>query len=143
VGIEQEKAVRTFFEAMVTAENACWNSTQVDRLLGYMSPDASYHVWAWHEPFVGRDAIREELLREAPLFSDATFEFLNFASVGSTVFVERRDWVTMNSKRADFHVVGVFEVDNSGKIASWRDYFDTAEITDKIGRVEGDPWLGT
>jgi limonene-1,2-epoxide hydrolase len=137
MGIEHEEAVRAFLEAAVTAENASWDSHQVERLLGYMSPAASYHVWAWHKPFVGRDAIREELLRQAPLFSDGTFEFLNFASAGQTVFVERRDWVTMNGKRAGFHVVGVFDFDDNGKIASWRDYFDTAELTAKVGRFEG------
>jgi limonene-1,2-epoxide hydrolase len=36
--------------------------------------------------------------------------------------MERIDWVTMNDKRAGFHVVGVFDVDDHGKIASWRDY---------------------
>jgi hypothetical protein len=85
-----------------------------------MSPDASYHVWAWYEPFVGRAAIREELLRQAPLFTDGSFEFLNFASAGQTVFVERRDWVRMNGKRAGVDVVGVFDFDENGKIASWR-----------------------
>jgi limonene-1,2-epoxide hydrolase len=60
-------------------------------------------------------------------------EMVNIASVGTTVFVQRRDWVTMNDKRAGFHVVGVFEVDADGKIASWRDYLDSREITVQVG----------
>jgi limonene-1,2-epoxide hydrolase len=62
---------------------------------------------------------------------------VNVASVGPTVFVERRDWVTMNDKRAGFHVVGVFEVDADGKIVSWRDYLDSREITVQVGPRSG------
>jgi limonene-1,2-epoxide hydrolase len=62
-------------------------------------------------------------------------EYLNFASVGETVFVERLDWFTLNDKRAGIHVVGVFQFGDDGKIASWRDYMDSAETTAKIGRV--------
>jgi limonene-1,2-epoxide hydrolase len=77
-------------------------------------------VFAWEEPFVGREAIRYELLRQAASYRDGRFEILNVASAGQVV-IERIDWVTMNDKRAGFHVVGVFEVDDHGKIASWRD----------------------
>jgi len=64
--------------------------------------EARYHVFAWEEPFVGHDAIRDELLRQAPGFRDTREEIVNVASVGQTVFVERRDWVTMNDERAGF-----------------------------------------
>jgi limonene-1,2-epoxide hydrolase len=134
---EQEETVRAFLEAAVTAEKAQWDSTQVERLLDYMAPDAIYHVFAWREPFVGHDAIRKELLWQAPSFSDASFEFLNFASVGSTVFVQRLDWFTMNDKHVHIHVVGVFEFNDDGKIATWRDYFDSGELAAKVGRLEG------
>lgn len=98
---------------------------------------ARYHVFASEEPFVGHDAIHDELLRQAALYSDARFEIVNIASVGQTVFLERIDSVTMNDKRAGFHVVGVFEVDNGGKIASWRDYLDSREMTVKVGPDSG------
>jgi limonene-1,2-epoxide hydrolase len=97
-----------------------------------MTPDARYHLFAWEEPFVGRDAIAEELLKEAAYCSDTQVEFVNIASAGQTVFVERLDWVTMNDKHAGFHVVGVFEVAADGKISNWRDYVDTREITTKV-----------
>jgi limonene-1,2-epoxide hydrolase len=134
MSVEHEGAVRAFLEPEM-AEGGHWESAQVERLLSQMAPDVRYHVFAWQEPFVGHDAIRDELLRQALLFSDGSVEFLNFASVGQTVFVERLDWVTMNGKRAGFHVVGVFEFDANGKIASWRGYVDSAEITAKVGRV--------
>jgi limonene-1,2-epoxide hydrolase len=100
-----------------------------------MTTDARYHVYAWEEPFVGREAIRGELLRQAPFFSDTEEEIMNVASVGHTIFVERHDCVTMFGKRAAFTVVGVFELDADGKITSWRDYLDSREIGVKAGQV--------
>jgi hypothetical protein len=50
-------------------------------VLDFMTPDARYHVFAWEEPFVGREAIREELLRQAPHYGDGEYEFQNVASV--------------------------------------------------------------
>jgi limonene-1,2-epoxide hydrolase len=102
-----------------------------------MAPDARYHLFAWEKPFVGHDAIRDELLRQAAMTSDGRFEFVNIASAGQIVFVERIDSTNVNGKRADFHVVGVFEVDADGKIASWRDYLDSREITIKVGADGG------
>ena len=130
---EHEEAVRAFLLA-ADGGGERWESTQVAPILSRMAPDARYHVFAWQEPYVGHDAIRQELLREAPSFRDGQVEFLNFASVGKTVFVERIDWVTMQDKRCGFHVVGVFDLDDNGKIVSWRDYLDSAEITAAVGR---------
>jgi limonene-1,2-epoxide hydrolase len=50
-----------------------------------------------------------------------------------SVFVERLDWFTMNDKHVNLHVVEVFEFDDHGNITSWRDYFDSAEITARVG----------
>jgi limonene-1,2-epoxide hydrolase len=49
--------------------------------------------------------------------------------------VQRLDIVTMFGKRAAFSVVGVFlELDEEGKITSWRDYLDSREIAVKVGQ---------
>jgi limonene-1,2-epoxide hydrolase len=124
LGIAQEEAVRDF---VVEAECEHMDASRIERLLDRMSPDARYHVRAWQEPFVGHDAIRAELLRQAPLFSDGRYETVNVASVGHTVFSERVDSVMIAGKRATFHLVDVFEVDADGKIASWRTYSDSGE----------------
>jgi limonene-1,2-epoxide hydrolase len=132
VSTDHEATVCEFLRAF---EGKQLDAAQIDRLLDYMTADARYHVYAWEEPFVGREAIRAELLKEAPVFSDGEFEFLNVASVGRTVFVERHDIITMFGKRAAVAVVGVFELDADGKITSWRDYFDSREIGAKFGEV--------
>jgi limonene-1,2-epoxide hydrolase len=134
VGIEREEAVRSF---LLEFSGEHLDSARVERLLGYMAADARYHVFAWWEPCVGHDAIREELLRQGTMASDTSFELLNFASAEQTVFVQRLDWFTMNNKHVCLHVVGAFGFDDNGKITSWRDYFDTAELTAKVGRIKG------
>ena len=131
MSIEHEEAVRAFLSDMAGEH---LDSARVERLLSYMAPDARYHVFAWWEPCVGHDAIRAELLKQGTVSSDHSFEFLSFASVGPTVFVERLDWFTLNDKHANIHVVGVVEFDDDGEITSWRDYYDSAEIRAKIGR---------
>jgi limonene-1,2-epoxide hydrolase len=128
---EHEEVVRSFL-ADFAGEHL--DSDRVERLLTYMAPDARYHVFAWWDPCIGHDAIRAELLKEGTGTSDCSFELLNFASVGRTVFVERLDWFTLNDKHVNIHVVGVFEIDSKGKISSWRDYYDGGEIRDKVGR---------
>src|SRR5262245_31785023 len=104
-----------------------WDDAQVDRIVNRMAVDARYHVHAWEEPVVGQDALREEFRKQAPHFSDTRFEIVNVASIGHTVFVERVDVITVNAKRGGIHVVGVFDVDADGKIASYRDYCDSRE----------------
>jgi limonene-1,2-epoxide hydrolase len=129
VGFEQEELARAF---ILEFECERVDPARVEAVLDRMAADARYHVFAWEDPFVGRAAIRDELLRQAAFYSDGRFEIVHVASVGRTVFMERIDWVTMNGERARFHVVGVFEVDDHGKIASWRDYVDSREIAVKV-----------
>ena len=47
---------------------------------------------------------------------------------GNTVINERVDTIKMKGKSADIPVAGVFELNNAGKIAVWRDYFDLATL---------------
>jgi limonene-1,2-epoxide hydrolase len=140
VSTDNEATVCEFLRAF---EGKQLDAAQVDRLLDYMTTDARYHVYAWEEPFVGREAIRAELLKQAPAFSDTEEEILNVASVERTVFLERHDIITMFGKRAAVAVVGVFEVDADGKITSWRDYFDSREIGAKFGEVPEVGRVGT
>jgi limonene-1,2-epoxide hydrolase len=133
LGIAPEQAVRDF---VVETECEHMDASRIERLLDRMAPGARYHVRAWQEPFVGHDAIRGELLRQAPLFSHGSYETLSVASVGQTVFTERVDSVIVEGKRASFHLVDVFEVDADGKIVSWRTYSDSAENAVKVAPSE-------
>jgi limonene-1,2-epoxide hydrolase len=115
MGAPQETAVRKFWaEAEVPGDH--WDAAQVDRLVEYMSPDIHYQVYAWEHPVVGKNAVREELIRQAPLFHDFRSEILAIASQGGTDFMKRRDSTMLGRKTLTQHAVGVFEVDAEGKI---------------------------
>jgi limonene-1,2-epoxide hydrolase len=133
VGTQDERAVRDFIKEWECSGS--WDEAQIERMLKCMTPDARYHVFAWDEPFEGHAEIRNELRRQAPRFSDVRIEILNVASSNQTVFVERVDWITKHGNRVGIHVVGVFELDPAGNVATWRDYSDSREIAIKYGRA--------
>ena len=130
MGEREEAAVRRFVEGL---DGQSWDDPQIKRALDQMTPDAHYHVYAWERPVVGQDAIRNEMQRQAPHFSDLHCEILNIASSGSAVFVQRLDSMMTKNGSLKCHLVAVFEVEPDGKIRSWREYYDSKEITSQVG----------
>lgn len=57
------------------------------------------------------------------------------ASVGETVFIERRDSMVFDGDPLTVHITGVYEVDDNRTIAVWRDYFDQREARAQRGPV--------
>jgi len=99
-----------------------------------LADDAVYRVNGWNEPFRGRDEIAAEFRRQRTLWSDFRYEMLNVATVGNLVLTERIDTVRVDGGDITVHVAGVFEFDAGGRIASWRDYFDSHEIEEQLAR---------
>ena len=129
MGAEQEATVRAFLAELDCEE---WDLARVDRALSRMAANARYHIFAWEAPFVGHDAIRAELLREASSPSNhrvVRIDIIAIASVGQIVFTERVDSGTLRGKPYAVHVAGVFEMDAEDKIAAWRDYLDSRELS--------------
>ena len=131
MGSEHEAVVASFLAAF---ECRRLGVLEVDRVVQHLAPDARYFVCAWEAPFVGRDAIREELIGQGRGFTDLRIEVDWIASAGSRVFTERRDCMVMDGTPVAFHLAGVFELTDDGKIAVWRDYFDSKEIATQVGR---------
>ena len=60
-------------------------------------------------------------------------KILKTMHAGNTVMNERVDTLVMKSgKTAVIPVVGVFELNDAGKIVVWRDYFDLGTFTRQI-----------
>ena len=116
----EEGIVREFLEFFVTGD--------VARAANYFADDGSYRTYAWQEPTVGVAAIRAVWERQAAAWNDFHYDLVNIASAGAVVFTERIDRGQSMGKDMAVHAVGVFEVDDSGKIASWREYADANEI---------------
>jgi limonene-1,2-epoxide hydrolase len=94
----------------------------------YFADGGSWRLNAWHEPVIGVQAIRADLERVEANWSGFRYDLLNVASAGTVVFVERIDRGHSQGKDMAVHVVGVFDVDEGGKITSWRDYYDAGEV---------------
>ncbi len=114
-------------EVVVSSFMASWK-LGVQESLSYLSQDAIYRVNAWHKPLQGIEAIRLDFERQRSMWTEFSCELLNTAIVGDTVFTERLDTVHTAGKDITIHSVGVFEVNDGGKITNWRDYFDMKEI---------------
>jgi limonene-1,2-epoxide hydrolase len=110
---EKEAAVRDFLNA--------WDEPK--KLGDFFADDAVFQMMA-RDPVHGRAAIADELANQAAWATDFDLAVLNIASDGDVVLVERLDRFNMNGKEIRVPVVGVFEVDGSGKFSAWRDYFD-------------------
>jgi limonene-1,2-epoxide hydrolase len=115
-----EDAVRSFLDLAVAGDVAA--------SLGCFAADASYRVNAWNDALVGVDAIGKDFERQRGLWTDFRYDLLNIATVGNVVFAERLDTVHMAGRDVNIHVTGVFELNDAGKITSWREYFDMKEI---------------
>lgn len=74
-----------------------------------------------------------ERFRKAKGMEAIRIEVLAIAASGGTVLTERVDHL-IDADGNDYHAgrcMGVFEV-SGGKITAWRDYFDTAEFSEKM-----------
>lgn len=105
-------------------------------LRGFLAGDARY------QPIVplasvrhGADAIVAELERQYRLYDECACDILNVAVAGRTVFTERIDTVRQlaNGQRTTTHVVGVFDLDETGRITWWREYWDALDCAGQLG----------
>ena len=89
-----------------------------------LADDVVYHNIGM-APSVGIDATVENLAGQWAMFP-ATYEFevRYAAAVGDVVLTERIDHIGSGDTSFPVPVMGAFEV-RDGKIARWRDYFDT------------------
>jgi len=121
--MDAEKIVRQFCDA--------WPRRDIDELLSYFAPDATYHNIPM-PPAVGHDAIRGVLDMFVPMSSSIEFDVRHLVADGNIVLTERVDRFVVNGKNVDLPVMGTFELDADGRITAWRDYFDLAQFTSQI-----------
>jgi limonene-1,2-epoxide hydrolase len=120
-------------EKVVNDLFAAWTRLNLDEVMGLFAEDG---VWdnVPMSPAKGKQAIREMtngFMKDATSFSA---KILRTVHEGNVVCNERVDTIVMkNGKKAEIPVAGMFEIDNSGKIKIWRDYFDLASFTKQLG----------
>lgn len=136
--------VAAFFAPVIDAEQivrdflALFHTDRLDGLAlrGFLADDARY------QPIVplalvrqGADAIVAELERQYLLYDECACDILHVAVAGRTVFTERVDTVRQlaSGQRTTTHVVGVFDLDEAGRVTSWREYWDALDCAGQLG----------
>jgi limonene-1,2-epoxide hydrolase len=134
--LDHEKTLRSFiaewgksFEALIEAFGK------------YLTGDA-----VWEKPSVSVTKSAEEAIALLRAFNQnfgaATYEseLRHVAVSGNIVFAERIDHVRRSdgSLIVAMPVTGIFEFDGDGRIAVWRDYFDSATIMKALDNLPSD-----
>ena len=108
---------------------AAWGRADLEAIMAAFAEDAVYHNIPM-EPCNGLEAIRAFIEGFFAMSPDGIkFEIGHQVCAGAVVMNERIDTLVMNGNEISLPVCGVFEVDDSGKITAWRDYFDMAAFS--------------
>jgi limonene-1,2-epoxide hydrolase len=128
MGVAEEKLVMEFLA------HGHGREMDVDAIVAMMTDDVVLQVNVpTRKPRVGREAAREELARGAAMSSgDLSGEVVSMVSNDRLVFQERNTVFEMGDKRITLRLAAVLEVVD-GKIAAWREYYDTVDLARQLG----------
>lgn len=104
-----------------------WNSRDLDHILARMTEDCFYHNIPW-PPMNGLAEIRsglEMFVRDAEQIEWIVHHAAE--TEDGAVLTERTDRFLLKGQWLEISVMGTFEL-RDGKIARWRDYFDSAQF---------------
>ena len=111
---------------------ATWRNEQAlhTGLRQYLLPDAVWENVGFSRtvgPEEAIDLMKKVVEQGGPAMANLEVEIVNIIAEGDIVMTERSDHMVddQGNRKATIRVVGVFHV-KDGKIAAWRDYFDTA-----------------
>lgn len=92
-----------------------------------------YVVYPTTPPVRGRQALKEELQRQARDSSNPKVVINAVASNGRQVFVERVDSFITMGKPLVISINSVFDVNDDGLIEGWREYMDPMTTARQLG----------
>lgn len=117
-------------EDIVRAFITAWSRLNVDELVGYFTPDGTYHNMM-AKPVSGHNNLRRFIGGFMRGWTATDWEILNIVARGDVVIAERVDRTQVGDKKVELPCCGVFEM-TGGKIKVWRDYFDLATYTKAV-----------
>ncbi|MFE4963820.1 nuclear transport factor 2 family protein [Streptomyces sp. NPDC056660] len=132
MGAAEETSVRRLLNLLESSDPA----ERKREIAELFTEDAVYemHVPA-PAPFRGRAAIVGELSRQSGQYRDLKAEIRSLVAAGRHVITERSDsfLVPHTGDRVTNEVCAVFELDDSGLIRNWREYWDVLALTRAMG----------
>jgi limonene-1,2-epoxide hydrolase len=131
VASQAEKIVREFCAAWGDGKVA---SPPVDKIVDMFAEQGEWQVCVPSgKVIMGRVAIRAEIVHQSGFSTYMQCGIEKIASLGSLVMTERVDHFTMGGKRVEHALVAVYDLDEQGKIVSWREYFDISDLARQLG----------
>lgn len=112
-------------EQIVRAMLEAWKRFDVEELVSYFTEDAVYDNVPRY-PVYGHDGIRKLLAALKPRMAEIDYVITKLGAFGDYVTTERMDYFHFDGKPFKVPTMGAFEI-RDGKIAAWRDYFDTSQ----------------
>jgi len=109
----------------VTAFIAAVERKDIAEAVSLAAADISYENMPI-SPVVGHEALAATLEMFLASATEVDWQILSQYEVGSVVFNERLDRFRIGDGWLELPIAGVFHIDEDGKIAVWRDYFDMA-----------------
>jgi len=123
-----ETKVSTAEEAVVRRMCELWSTRDADAMADLFVEDGVYHNVPSPQPMEGREAVRA-YLRKVCERLHIEVAIVHIASDGEWVLSERLDTHVEGARRMAVPVMNVSRVVD-GKLALWRDYYDTQMVKD-------------
>lgn len=112
---------------IVLAAIDAWRRLDLEAALALLADDAVFLPDPKAEPVGGREAIRKLWSYYMGLFASYTCEVHHMLATDQLVVTERTERIArVDGQQVVLPVASVFELDGSGKIIAWRDYWDPA-----------------
>jgi limonene-1,2-epoxide hydrolase len=105
-------------------------------LSGYFAENGYYQpLVPATERITGRAAIAAALEKQYQTYFECECEIHASAAMGLFVFTERTDHVTLHAenRKVGSRVCAVFEFNEQGEIAGWREYWDSGDVMRQMG----------
>lgn len=118
----------TLVEDMIDA----WDRQDIDAVFADCASDIVYGNGPLKD-IVGLDALKDYFIPVLKAATKIEFRVSRLVAAGSTVTVERVDYITFGDKTYAVPVAGFLTINESGKINQWRDYFDAQSWYDQGG----------
>jgi limonene-1,2-epoxide hydrolase len=119
---------------VVAAFIAAIEAKDIETAVGMLADDVSYENVPI-QPIVGRDAVRATLNGFLGAATRVEWVVTRELVAGTTLANERLDRFEIGGGWLELPVAGFFEVDDSGLITLWRDYFDMNTYTSQLGTL--------
>jgi limonene-1,2-epoxide hydrolase len=133
MGAREEGIVQRFMDAW---GDGTQEVPDVETVMAMFAEDAVWQLWVPGGPVLrGRDAIRKDIDRQLTFSNTMQCGPTHVTSSNRVVMTERVDHFRSKDVTVEHALVAIFEIDEDGLIAAWREYFDPGDINRQLAKA--------